>query len=94
LGAAEGGGVGLVVEVRLQERLDVRVAFQDTEEFGPGVAAIADNTNGEFHFVCLFVPTNKYTTERAAGASRRSGDAMANAAVFPEHYFDNDARIQ
>jgi hypothetical protein len=51
LGEAEGGGVALVVEVRPQERLDVRVTFQDTEEFRPGVAAIADNTNWEFHFV-------------------------------------------
>jgi hypothetical protein len=50
LGAAEGGGVVLVVDVRPQERLDVRVTFQDTEEFRPGVAAIADNTNWEFHF--------------------------------------------
>jgi hypothetical protein len=51
LGAAEGGGVVLVVDVRPQERLDVRVTFQDTEEFRPGVAAIADNTNGELHDV-------------------------------------------
>jgi hypothetical protein len=51
LGAAEGSGVGLVVEVRLQERLNVRVTFQDTEEFRPGVAAIADNTNGKLHIV-------------------------------------------
>ena len=51
MGAAEGGGVVLVVDVRPQERLDVRVTFQDTEEFRPGVAAIADNTNWEFHFV-------------------------------------------
>jgi len=50
LGAAE-GGVVLVVDVRPQERLDVRVTFQDTEEFRPGVAAIADNTNGELHDV-------------------------------------------
>ena len=55
----------LVVEVRPQERLDVRVTFQDTEEFRTGVAEIADNTNWEFHFVCLFVPTNKYTTKQA-----------------------------
>jgi hypothetical protein len=41
----------LVIEVRPQKRLDVWVTFQDTEEFGPGVAAIADNTNWEFHFV-------------------------------------------
>jgi hypothetical protein len=50
LGAADGGGV-LVVEVRPQERLDVRVTFQDTDEFRPGVAAIADNTNRKLHFV-------------------------------------------
>jgi hypothetical protein len=51
LGAAEGGGVALVVEVRLQQRLDVRVTIQDTEEFRPGVAAIADNANWELHLV-------------------------------------------
>jgi hypothetical protein len=62
LGAAEGGGVALIVEVRPQKRLDVRVTFQDVEEFRPGVAAIADNADRKLHFVCLFVPTNKYTT--------------------------------
>jgi hypothetical protein len=41
----------VVVEVRPQERLDVRVAFQDTDEFRPGIAAIADNPDWEFHFV-------------------------------------------
>jgi hypothetical protein len=55
----------LVVEVRPEERLDVRVTFQDADEFRPGVAAIADNTNGKLHFVCLFVPANKYTTKAA-----------------------------
>jgi hypothetical protein len=68
LAAAEGGGVVLVVEIRPQERLDVRVTFQDTEEFRPGIAAIADNSDLWAHDVCLFVPTNKYTTKRAVGA--------------------------
>ena len=63
LGMADGTGVILVIDVRPQERLDVRMPFQDAEEFRPGVAAIADNTNGKLHFVCLFVPTNKYTTQ-------------------------------
>jgi len=67
LGVADGGGA-VVVEVRPQEGLNMRVAFQDTEEFRPGIAAIADNTNWELHFVCLCVPTNKYTTKDAAGA--------------------------
>ena len=29
----------------------MRVTFQDTEEFRPGVAAKADNTNWKLHFV-------------------------------------------
>jgi hypothetical protein len=45
----DGGGVAVVLAVLQQDRLDVRLTFQDTEEFRPGVAAIADNTNWEFH---------------------------------------------
>jgi hypothetical protein len=41
----------VVVEVRPQERLDVRVAFQDTDEFRPGIAAIADNSDCKLHLV-------------------------------------------
>jgi hypothetical protein len=51
LGVADGGGVVVVVEVLPQEGLDVRMAFQDTDEFRPGIAAIADNTNWELHDV-------------------------------------------
>jgi hypothetical protein len=53
LGAADGGGVILVVDVRPQERLDVRVTFQDTDEFRPGVAAIADNANFAPHWLII-----------------------------------------
>jgi hypothetical protein len=49
LGVADGGGVVVVVQVRPQERLDVRVAFQDTDEFCPGIAAIADNADFGSH---------------------------------------------
>ena len=61
----DGSGVAVVLAMLQQDRLNVPVPFQYPYQFRAAVAAKTDNSDPWSH-VCLFVPTNKYTTKRPA----------------------------
>jgi hypothetical protein len=58
--------VAVVLAVLQQDRLSVPVPFQYPHQFRAAVAAKTDDSDLWSHDGCLFVTTNKYTTERPA----------------------------